>query len=88
MALILACFCLGSLLGMRFKVAVLVPAIFALIVAIWCVGLLGNQPNSLVIAAQVAAAVVIQVGYLTAALLNARTVHSKANASVVVQDFD
>jgi len=72
---------------MRFKVAILVPAIFAVIIVIWGVGLIGDQPNSLVIVAQVAAAMAIQVGYLTAALISARAARSKANARVVVRDF-
>lgn len=87
MALALACFCLGSWLGMRFKVAVLVPAIFAVIIVIWCVGLIGDQPNSLVIVAQVAACMAIQAGYLTAALISARAARTKANARAVVRDF-
>jgi hypothetical protein len=84
MALGLACFFLGSWLGMRFKVAILVPAIFAVIVATWCVGLLGGQPNSLVIGAQIVAAMAIQAGYLTAALIIAR--FAKADADIVIED--
>ena len=86
MALLFACFCLGSWLGMRFKVAIVVPATFAAIVIIWCIGWLGDQPHSVVIVAQVAAAVVIQAGYLTAALIGARGARSEAEPNVVAGD--
>ena len=85
MALVLACACLGSWLGMRFKVAVLVPAIFVVIVVIWCIGSIGDQPNSLMIVAQVVAAMAIQAGYLTAALINTRAARSKTNTDVAIR---
>lgn len=87
MALALACFFLGAWLGMRFKVAVLFPAVFAVFVLIWCVGLLGGRPYSLLIVAQIAAAVAIQVGYLTSALLNARFARHRIAAAMIVRDF-
>ena len=84
MALVLACFFLGAWLGMRFKVAALVPATLAITVLIWCVGLSGGQPYSLLIVAQIAAAVAIQAGYLASALLNARV--ARIAAAIVARD--
>lgn len=72
MALVLACFFLGAWLGMRFKVAILFPAIFTVTVLIWCVRLLGGQSYSLLIIAQITAALAIQAGYLASVLLNPR----------------
>jgi hypothetical protein len=57
---------------MRFKVAVLVPATFAVIILIWCAGPPGGQPYSLLIVTQIAAAIAIQASYLASALLSTR----------------
>jgi hypothetical protein len=87
MTLAFACFFFGSWLGMRFKVAVLVPAIFFVIVLIWLVGLFAGQEQSLVAAAQVAAVVAVQFGYLSAAWIAARFGRSKLGASLTSREY-
>lgn len=87
MILAVACFFLGLWLGVRFKVAILVPAIFAMIVLIWCGGLIGGAENSVVIVAQIVSAIAIQAGYLAASLVAARFTRGKLGAGVAVRDY-
>ena len=69
MSLVLTCFFLGAWLGMRFKVAVLFPAIFVVAALICCMHLPGGQFYSPMIVVQITAALAIQVGYLASAYL-------------------
>jgi hypothetical protein len=72
MIVALACFFFGSWLGMRFKVAILVPALFATMIIVLGEGILGGQKASLVIFSEIAALGALQIGYLSAAALTVR----------------
>jgi hypothetical protein len=87
MTLALACFFFGLWLGLRFKVAILVPATFVIIVVIWFAGLIGDLENSVVIIAQIVSAIAIQSGYLTASLIAARFTRGKLGADLAVRDY-
>ena len=89
MALVLACFLIGAWLGVRFKVAVLVPATFAVIILSWCVGLPDGQSYSLLIVTQIAAVAAIQAGYLASYLLDARIARArdKTASAIVARDL-
>jgi fumarate reductase subunit D len=69
----LVCFIAGTLLGMRFKVAILMPVMFVVAAAILPFGILTGQKVSFIIALEFATVTALQLGYLSTALIAART---------------
>lgn len=72
-AFALVCFITGMLLGTRFKVAGLLPAMFVLAALILSFGILSSQTVSFIVFSQFVAFVAIQIGYLSAVVLAARS---------------
>ena len=68
------CFIAGALLGMRFKVAVLVPAIFVTGAAMLPFGILTGQAVSSIMSTEFATLAALQFGYLLAAIIASRSV--------------
>jgi Flp pilus assembly protein TadG len=68
-----ACFIAGMLLGTRFRVAILLPIMLVTVAAIFSFGLLSGQEASLMIAWQIMALTALQLGYLSAATMAARS---------------
>ena len=68
------CFIAGALLGMRFKVAILVPAVFAVGAAILPFGILTGQTVSSIMSMEFVTLAALQFGYLSATLMAARSV--------------
>jgi len=88
MTLAFACFFFGSWLGMRVKVAVLVPTTFVVIAIIWFVGQLAGQETSSVVLTQIGSVVALQVGYLSAAWFATRSAQSRLRAnSLAARDY-
>jgi fumarate reductase subunit D len=68
----LVCFIAGTLLGMRFKVAILLPVLFIMAAAILPYGILNGQKFSFTISLELVTLTALQFGYLLAALVGAR----------------
>ena len=68
----LVCFIAGTLLGMRFKVAILLPVLFIMAAAILPYGILTGQKFSFIISLELVTLTALQFGYLSAALVGAR----------------
>jgi fumarate reductase subunit D len=68
----LVCFIAGTLLGMRFKVAILLPVMFVIAAAILPFGILTGQKFSFIISLELVTLTALQLGYLSTALLGAR----------------
>ena len=62
--LVLSMFCFGAVLGMRFKVLVLIPAIGLAFIATLAGGLVRGDKASVVLIAVVVASSSLQIGYL------------------------
>jgi hypothetical protein len=60
---------IGTLLGLRFKVLILVPAIAICLPVTFAIGLAHNDSIWFVLFATVLAAITLQVGYLTGATI-------------------
>lgn len=84
-AFTLAGFITGVLLGMRFKVASLLPVMFAIAVLILAFGVLSEQAVSFILFAELAAFAAVQLGYLSAALA-ARSATRLYSPHVAVHD--
>jgi hypothetical protein len=72
-AFAIVCFIAGMLLGMRFKVAGLLPAMFVVSALMLSFGILSGQAVSFIVFSQFVAFVTIQLGYLSAVVLAARS---------------
>jgi hypothetical protein len=70
-AFALACFITGVLLGMRFKVASLLPVMFGIAALTLSFGISSHRAVSFIVLAQLIAFVTVQFGYLAAAALAA-----------------
>jgi H+/Cl- antiporter ClcA len=68
-----ACFAAGTLLGTRFRVAVLVPAMLVTMAAVLSFGILNGQEVSLIVASQLAALTALQLGYISSAIIATRS---------------
>jgi fumarate reductase subunit D len=68
----LVCFIAGTLLGMRFKVAILLPVLFIMAAAILPYGILTGQKFSFIVSLELMTVTALQLGYLSAALFGAR----------------
>jgi len=68
----LVCFIAGTLLGMRFKVAILLPVTFVIAAAILPFGILTGQKFLFIIALELVTLIALQLGYLSTALIAAR----------------
>ena len=68
----LVCFIVGTLLGMRFKVAILLPVMFVVAAAILPFGILTGQEFSHIILLEFTMLTALQLGYLSTALIAAR----------------
>ena len=68
------CFIAGALLGIRFKVAILVPAIFVLGAAILPFGILTGQRVAAIMSMEFVVLAALQLGYLSAAFIVPRSV--------------
>jgi archaellum biogenesis protein FlaJ (TadC family) len=66
------CFIAGTLLGMRFKVAILLPVMFAVAAAILPFGILTGQKFAFIISLELVMLTALQLGYLSTALIVAR----------------
>jgi fumarate reductase subunit D len=67
------CFIAGTLLGMRFKVAILLPVMFVVAAAILPFGILTGQKVSFIITLELMMLTALQLGYLSTALIVARS---------------
>lgn len=67
------CFIAGTLLGMRFKVAILLPVMFVVAAAILPFGILSGQKVSFIISLELITLTALQLGYLSTALIIARS---------------
>ncbi len=67
----LFCFIAGTLLGMRFKVAILLPVMFVIAAAILPFGILTGQKVSFIISLELMTLTALQLGYLSTALIAA-----------------
>jgi hypothetical protein len=63
--LILLVFLLGAVLGMRFKVLILIPAIASVMIAILAGGVARGDSVSAILIAVVLASICLQIGYLS-----------------------
>ena len=68
----LVCFIAGTLLGMRFKVAILLPVMFVIAAAILPFGILTGQKFWFIISLEFVTLAALQLGYLWTALIAAR----------------
>jgi archaellum biogenesis protein FlaJ (TadC family) len=66
------CFIAGALLGMRFKVVILLPVMFVVAAAILPFGILTGQKFSFIISLELVMLTALQLGYLSTALIVAR----------------
>jgi len=67
------CFIAGTLLGMRFKIAILVPVMFVVAVATLPFGILTGQKASFMISLELMMLTALQLGYLSTLLIVARS---------------
>ena len=67
------CFIAGTLLGMRFKVAILLPVMFVVAAAILPFGILTGQKFLFIISLELITLTALQLGYLSTALIAARS---------------
>jgi hypothetical protein len=73
----LVCFIAGTVLGMRFRIAILLPVMFVIAAAILPFGILTGQKFSFIISLEFVAVTALQLGYLSAALVAARAARKK-----------
>jgi hypothetical protein len=72
----IGCLIFGSLLGMRFRVAVLLPAGLAVGATLLSLGILNGQGASQIVASQILALAVLQSGYLLTGLVTNRSLRN------------
>ena len=77
------CFIAGTLLGMRFKVAILLPVMFVVAAAILPFGILTGQKVSFIISLELITLTALQLGYLSTAVIAARAVRKNDAPQVV-----
>jgi fumarate reductase subunit D len=71
------CFVAGILLGMRFKVAILLPVMFVMASAILPFGILSGKKLSFIISLELVTLTTLQLGYLLTAVVVTRAERKK-----------
>lgn len=79
----LTCFIAGTLLGTRYRVVILVPAMLVTAAAVLAYGISVGQQASFMIISQIVAFTTLQLGYLSAALMADRSARKLYQAGSV-----
>jgi hypothetical protein len=80
------CFIAGTLLGARFRVAILLPALLVSAAAILFRGILSGQDASFIIASMIVALTTLQLGYLSTAIMTFRSARKSYLRGMTVHD--